>query len=462
MAATGPSSNPRFAAVFQPRKPIPLTRHGLRSGASNDPGTIQGMNRQAREDGLILCWAAIYGDAGDPRYAAIWAPNPGLVVWNADGVAESPADYQARFDAEVSGWCRPAHVTLDSRKRYLSLFVHDEIGPWVARHGMTSGGYQKEFDKWVPKGYFPICVQGGGSGSATRYAALFVKREDPLPQQFHAVGPTANAAIDSVIHQAMKDSPVWNASLAVVHGKKLVYVRGYSWGEPDLPRLPAHLPRFRIASVSKTVIALAVYQLIAEKKLKLAHKLQDILHLEYAAGRRGAGRRAIPEHHDSPSARAHQRHRRQRLLRRGRHSRRLQGGSAGRQLASAGQRGDVRFLHREPRHGLRPRQGHGLQQLRLLPARPRRGQEAGPGTADRHPAGSPLRSAGRSTASAARRPRSPACPSTRPGTAATTSPWRRASSRIRSRWSPRATGISTSSGWRGAADCPPPPPTWGA
>ena len=31
-----------------------------------------------------------------------------------------------------------------------------------------------------------------------------------------------------------------------------------------------------------------------------------------------------------------------------------------------------------------------------------------------------------------------------------------------SRWSPRATGISTSSGWRGAADCPPPPPTWGA
>jgi hypothetical protein len=148
---------------------------------------------------------------------------------------------------------------------------------------MTSDGYQAEFDTLTPKGYFPTCVQGGGSGASTRYAALFVKQETPIPQQFNATGATANADIDNVIRLAMKGSPVWNASLAIVHGKRLVYARGYSWGEPDWP-VCQPTSRFRIASVSKTVTALAVYQLIGEGKLKLTDKVQDILQLKTPAG----------------------------------------------------------------------------------------------------------------------------------------------------------------------------------
>src|SRR5215471_12401912 len=47
-AAPGPASDPRFAAVFQPQNPIPLTRHLLKSGDANDAGTLQGMNAQAK------------------------------------------------------------------------------------------------------------------------------------------------------------------------------------------------------------------------------------------------------------------------------------------------------------------------------------------------------------------------------------------------------------------------------
>ena len=42
IAATGSSSNPLFAAVFQPQSPIALTRHGLTSGADTDTGTGTG------------------------------------------------------------------------------------------------------------------------------------------------------------------------------------------------------------------------------------------------------------------------------------------------------------------------------------------------------------------------------------------------------------------------------------
>jgi hypothetical protein len=60
-------------------------------------------------------------------------PNTGALLWDNDGLMEDADAYQARFEAETSAWSRPGFVTLDSDNRYLSLFVADEIGPWVAR-----------------------------------------------------------------------------------------------------------------------------------------------------------------------------------------------------------------------------------------------------------------------------------------------------------------------------------------
>lgn len=141
ICATGSGSDPRFAAAFQPQSPIPLTRHRLRSGSSDDLGTIQGMDRKAKLDGLILRWAACCGDANDPWYAAIWVPNSGKVTWNADGVMETAAQYQSRFNAHTSGWCRPSFVTVQKDERYLSSFVDNEIGPYIAAHHMGPNEY---------------------------------------------------------------------------------------------------------------------------------------------------------------------------------------------------------------------------------------------------------------------------------------------------------------------------------
>jgi CubicO group peptidase (beta-lactamase class C family) len=282
LCATGTAADPRFAAVFQMQSPIALTRFGLRSGTDSDLESIQGMNKKAKADNLALHSLAIYGDAATPRYAAIWMPNTGKTIWNADGVNETADQYQARFNAQAAGWCRPAQVATTGG-RFASLFVHNDIGPWVARHGLTADAYQDEFNAWTAKGYFPLSVQGGGSGADTRYTALFARQEEPVPQTFTPVGPTANAAIDNVMLKAMCDSPVFNASLAIVHGKKLVYARAYSYGEPDWP-ICQPTSRFRIASVSKFVTALAVYQLIGEGKLALTDKLQDILQLKTPGG----------------------------------------------------------------------------------------------------------------------------------------------------------------------------------
>jgi CubicO group peptidase (beta-lactamase class C family) len=282
LSATGPSHDPRFAVVFEPAQPIPRTRFGLRSGPADDPTTYEGLNARAGEEGLVLRWAASYGGPGDERFAAIWSPNTRRTVWNADGVLESASEHETRSAAQLSGWARPAFVTHNGA-RYLSLFVHDDIGPWVARHDLTSSAYQSEVDSWVSKGYVPTCVQGSGSGVQTRYSAIFVKRMEPVPDRFTATGPVAHADIDDLVYQAMRDSPVWNASLAIVHRDRLVYTRGYSWGEPDWPVVQP-TTRFRIASVSKTIGALGIYQLLESGALTLDTRVQDVLGLTTPSG----------------------------------------------------------------------------------------------------------------------------------------------------------------------------------
>jgi CubicO group peptidase (beta-lactamase class C family) len=280
LAATGSASDPRFAAVFQPQDPIPLTRHGLRSGDLVD------LNNEAKNQGLILHWAASYGSAADSRFAAIWMPNTGTALWNNDGRMDDAGAYQARFDAETSVWCRPGFVTLDGDNRYLSLFVADEIGPWVARHNMTPDDYQAEFNTWTAKCYFPICVQAAGSSAtAARFAALFVQTEDIVAKRFIATGPIENSAIDNAVKEIMQTYPVSrHASLAIVYGKRLVYARGYTLAEPSWPVVQP-TTHFRVASVSKTVTALAVFQLIEHKKLALTDKLQSVLQLKTPSGR---------------------------------------------------------------------------------------------------------------------------------------------------------------------------------
>ena len=283
IAATGSWSDPRFAAVFQPQNPIALTRHRLRFGNVNDLNTIQGMNWKAKKDGLILRWAASYGDPADWGFAAIWVPHTDKTVWNADGLLDSVSDFQKRAQAQTQGWARPAFVTPNGANQYLSAFADDEFGGWVLRWDMSKDAYQNEFNTWTSNGYLPSVVQGAGVEPNTRYAAIFVKSEDRIARQWHATGPVANTAIDDVMKSAMQEGPCKHAALAIVHGKRLVYARGYTWAEPDWPVVqPTTL--FRIQSCSKAVTSLAIHQLIETHKLDLGETVQSILQLQTPSG----------------------------------------------------------------------------------------------------------------------------------------------------------------------------------
>lgn len=285
VAAMGSAAKPLFALVCEPQDPLALIRTALKSGKSGDKATIEGMDREARRDGRILRCAAAYGSAADPRFAAIWTANPDKVVWNADGIADTAAMYRAREKAHASAWCRPALLAPNPEGRYLSVFVDDQVDQWVAEADLTATALARQLaDAGERKGLHPVSLQAAGASAASaRFAAILVRNEAILPRQWSATGPAANAEIDGVMKSVMTRSRIRQASLAIVKGARLVYARGYTFAEGDWP-VTQPTTCFRLASVSKTVTALAVYQLIERGKLNLSDRMQDILRLRTPAG----------------------------------------------------------------------------------------------------------------------------------------------------------------------------------
>jgi CubicO group peptidase (beta-lactamase class C family) len=149
---------------------------------------------------------------------------------------------------------------------------------------MTSEGYQTEFNKLTAQGLAPVCVAAEGSGAGARFAAIFVASEEPIHRTFRATGSPAVAAIDSAIENYVKSNALRGCALAITQGTRLVYARGYTFAEPDYPNTqPTTL--FRQASVSKTICAIATYQLIQEKKLTLDTTMQSVLKLKTPDGK---------------------------------------------------------------------------------------------------------------------------------------------------------------------------------
>jgi CubicO group peptidase (beta-lactamase class C family) len=284
VSATGTSSNAIFAAVFEQGVPGAWrARHGMTSGPEANAGTFQNLNKTARDQKMILRSVAIYGTAIDRRYAAVWHFNPRFVKWHVHP-SDTGASYQVIFNAEtqlpgyqLAGY-RPAYVALSSDHIYCSVFKDDVVGPWVSRHGMTSADYQTEFDKQKAAGLYPICVQGGGSGGNTRYAAIFAKQDIPLSREWTVTGTAvpALAGFDHLMQTFMQANGVRAAQLAIAKNGVTKFSRAYTWAEPGY-RTTQRSDRFLLASCSKMFLEAAVQALYDAKKLKPDTKVYPLL-----------------------------------------------------------------------------------------------------------------------------------------------------------------------------------------
>ena len=293
ISATGISSNAIFAAVFEQGIPGAwLARHGMPSGPEANAGTFQNLNKTASNQKMILRSVAIYGTSSDRRYAAVWHANPGFVKWHVHP-SDTGASYQVVFNAETQlpgyhlvGY-RPAYVALSGDHIYCSVFKDDVVGTWTARHGMTATDYQTEFDKQKAAGSYPICVQGGGSGDNTRYAAIFAKQDIPLHREWTVTGTavSALAGFDHTMQTFMQANGVRAAQLAIAKNGVTKFSRAYTWAEAGY-RITQPSDRFLLASCSKMFLEAAIQALYDGKKLKPDTKVYPLLGFSHPADSR--------------------------------------------------------------------------------------------------------------------------------------------------------------------------------
>lgn len=110
----------------------------------------------------------------------------------------------------------------------------------------------------------------------------FLRAQKPAPRpgaQFPTTGKSLPALepVDAAVLTMMSRHGVPGAALAITKDGKLVYARGYGWGnlaarEPVQPDTP-----FGIASLSKTITAVAVLKLVEQGKLGLDDKAFKII-----------------------------------------------------------------------------------------------------------------------------------------------------------------------------------------
>lgn len=249
-----------YAAIWNKQSTSGLrARHGL-------TGTQYAAEfKKNKNDGYRLVHISGYGVKGKAYYAAIWKKG-------------SPSGYVARHglsskqyqETVVKYWKQGYRVTqVDSydvgKKTYYACIMEKKFGRYSARHNMNPKNYQLQVDNHYYQGYVPISVSGHDAGKSAGYAAAF---KNVTTWKSHDVNQ-----LDAKIKKVMKDFKVPAVTIGIVKDGKLVYAKGYGYGDKEKKTIAAATSLMRLASVSKPITSVAIMKLVEQKKLKLSDKV---------------------------------------------------------------------------------------------------------------------------------------------------------------------------------------------
>src|SRR5262249_41996187 len=160
-----------FAAVFEKSDSpdwvfIPRTA----SGPETTRGTFQFECKSAQTNGYILTWAAVYGTSANQLFAGIWHRNEEGAGWECH-INDSSAALQTELDAFETSGGEPVLITRSAAAdSYLSIWRTSARSEWWASHGLTGADLDAKAAQYRAKGIYPLCLNGSGAGSETRFA----------------------------------------------------------------------------------------------------------------------------------------------------------------------------------------------------------------------------------------------------------------------------------------------------
>lgn len=216
-------------------------------------------------------------DEMEPRYSAIYVQD-GLVgmEWIAHtGIPE--ITYEQWFDGWIGLGYGPVSIspysfeTPNGSATYFAGVMArvPNAGAYVGRHGLTEAQFTAENAIWTsPANEFnttlrPLVVSGYRSwfnGGAKRHVAIW---RSSGARAFSSTGIShpSLAAFDNTMRGFMQANAINAATLCVSKDGGIVHHRGYTWAPAEFKQTQP-CSRFRIASASKAVTAVAVMKLL--------------------------------------------------------------------------------------------------------------------------------------------------------------------------------------------------------
>jgi CubicO group peptidase (beta-lactamase class C family) len=278
VSATGPSADPRYAAVLQRRAGNgAMLRADLPAPGDAMPGLVdeRDLGPLLFADGWLLLGIDAFGTA-DTHYVATLLEVPGREgatthSWRAvRGVAEDRVSAWAA--AQDQQWNRTTDAIVEPSGARTLVFRTGVQGarapescPVEELDYVLSRGLSEE-------GLYLVSLRVGTDHAAGRDVATLVwaQRLGPEPRVERTAGKTwpAAAALDDTMLATLRYGGARAASLAVAHRGELVHARAYTIAEDAYPELSEQTP-FRFASCSKVIIAMAVVALAGQGKLSL-------------------------------------------------------------------------------------------------------------------------------------------------------------------------------------------------
>jgi CubicO group peptidase (beta-lactamase class C family) len=279
VTAAGSGSDTVFAAVFQAdgASTTDLT-------ASSESSFLSAVN-SARITGRRPVSVDIHGSISTPLYCAVFEPNTNDTVWDVVIDADN-TEFTATFSAYYEADARVAALGLSESQRFVSVWHDDRLGSWAARANYTSSGWQTQVTTLTGQGLSPLVLASGGAGSALRMAGTFAAERTPRARVFTATGQARAAfnPFDVYMQNLLGTTGARNASLAIAKDGRLVFARGYTWGEAGTT-VTQPTSSFRTASLTKVLTSLAVHKLTTTSPtLTLASRPQQVLGLTPTGG----------------------------------------------------------------------------------------------------------------------------------------------------------------------------------
>ncbi|MEM6801544.1 MAG: serine hydrolase [Bacteroidota bacterium] len=252
----------RYAALWKKfaRNPGPRpTVHGLAEGDF----FIE--LRKKQKAGFRMVQVSAFGAGNKAYYSALWAK--GAADKQTIRHKMTAKDYQElanEMSQKGSKLIYTDSYSVGGKVYYIAIY--DQIkGKFAGRHLLNGKNLSLQTDNHYFQGFTPVCISGHSKNGKSEFTAVYKnvsgwKLKDT--QQF-----------DKKVRAVMKEYNIPGASVALVKEGRLVYAKGYGYGNKEEKEIASASSLYRIASISKPVTAAAIMKLVDEGKLSLQSKV---------------------------------------------------------------------------------------------------------------------------------------------------------------------------------------------